>query len=224
MAPFSIFSEQLRAIQTGLFLGAPHADHRVLAITAARPGEGKTTLTIALARALAMSGVRVVAVDCDVRQPSFDPVFQIGGAEGLTDYLAGLASLDQIVCRDAESSLAVIGTGTQSGNALPMFLSSALPEFLEALRDRYDVVLLDVPPTFALAEGRVVAQVADGALLCVRWGRTPQRVVMAAVTLLQESGVDLVGTILTRVNSAAHRNSGYADSEVYQPRYNGYFR
>lgn len=224
MEPFSIFSEQLRSLQTGLCLGAPHADHRVLAITAARPGEGKTTLTIALARALAMTGVRIVAVDCDVRQPSFDPVFQIGGAAGLTDHLAGLAGLDEIICRDAKSSLEIIGAGTQSGIALPLFLSSALPEFLEVLRDRYDVVLLDVPPAFALAEGRVLAQVADGALLCVRWGHTPQRVVTAAITLLRESGVELIGAVLTRVNPAAHRNSGFPDSEVYQARYNGYFR
>ena len=72
-APFSLFAEQLRALRTGLHLGtAP----RIIAITAARPAEGKTTLTIAFARALAASGLRVLAIDGDIRQPSFDPVFE----------------------------------------------------------------------------------------------------------------------------------------------------
>ncbi len=152
-APFSMFAEQLRALQTALALGQPQQSHRVLAITAARPGEGKTTLTIALARALALSGLRVVAVDCDVRQPSFDPVFKLRGVAGLTDLLASGAGLESIIRADTETSLAVIGAGTQAVAALPLFLSPAFGACLSELRQRYDVVLLDVPPAFALGRG-----------------------------------------------------------------------
>jgi Mrp family chromosome partitioning ATPase len=86
------------------------------------------------------------------------------------------------------------------------------------------VILLDVPPAFALAEGRVLARIADSALLCIRWGRTPRRVVRAAITLLGEAGVTLAGAALTRVNAKAHGRSGFPDAEIYQPRYGGYFR
>ena len=97
-SPFSLYAEQLRALRTGLGLvGGPC---KIIAITAARPGEGKTTLSIALARSLAAAGVRVLAIDGDIRQPGFDPLFCAGGAKGLTDYLAGVATRDEVVIED----------------------------------------------------------------------------------------------------------------------------
>ncbi len=220
-APFSLFAEQLRALRTALALGAGPV--KIIAITAARPGEGKTTLTIALARALSHAGLRVLAIDGDIRQPSFDAVFQTAGLPGLTDHLAGLLALESAIIQDPLSPLRVLPAGTQAKSALALFLSPALPARLEALRAQYDVILLDVPPAFALAEGRVLARLADRALLCVRWGATPARVVRAAIILLHEAGANVAGVALTRVNPRAHGRSGFADAEMYQPRYGGYF-
>ena len=224
-APFSLYAEQLRALRTGLGLtGGPC---RIIAVTAARPAEGKTTLAIALARSLASGGLRVLAIDGDIRQPSFDPLFCTGGAKGLTDYLAGVAMREEVIIEDRLDPLRgakIMPAGTQAKAALSLFLSPALPRFLEQLRADFDVILIDAPPAFALAEGRVLARLADGALLCIRWGDTPSRVVRAAILLLQEAGVVLAGTVLTRVNAAVHQKSGHADAEMYHPRYGGYFR
>jgi Mrp family chromosome partitioning ATPase len=142
----------------------------------------------------------------------------------LTDHLSGLSSLDEIILPDRRSELSVIGAGTQVREALSLFLSPRLPAMLAQLRNDYDVVLIDVPPAFALAEARVLAGLADSALLCVRWGKTPRRVVRAAITLLFEAGVNLAGVALTRVNAVQHGRSGFPDAEIYQPRYGGYFR
>lgn len=221
-APFSLYAEQLRALRTGLGLGGGPC--KIVAITAARPGEGKTTLSIALARSLAAAGLRVLAMDGDIRQPSFDPLFHTGGAKGLTDYLAGVALLDEIVIGDTLTAAKIIPAGTQARAALSLFLSPALPNFLEKLREDYDIILIDAPPAFALAEGRVLARLADCALLCIRWNHTPRRILRAAILLLEEAGVTIAGTALTRVNPVAHQKSGYADAEMYHPRYGGYFR
>lgn len=221
-APFSLYAEQLRALRTGLALH--EGAGRIIAITAARPGEGKTTLAIALARSLAAAGLRVLAVDGDIRQPSFDPVFNCAGAPGLTDHLAGLAGLEEVIRQDGLTPLKILPAGTQAKAALSLFLSPALRQTLFLLRDQFDVILIDAPPAFALAEGRVLARLADSALLCIRWGQTPRRVVRAAITLLHEAGVVLAGTALTRVNVQQHEKSGFADAEIYQPRYGGYFR
>jgi capsular exopolysaccharide synthesis family protein len=220
-APFSLYAEQLRSLRTGLGLNEGRC--RIIAITAARPGEGKTTLTIALGRSLAAAGLRVLAVDGDIRQPSFDPVFNCAGALGLTDHLAGLAGVDEVIRQDSLTPLQILPAGTQAKAALSLFLSPALRQSLFMLREQFDVILIDAPPAFALAEGRVLARLADSALLCIRWGHTPRRVVRAAITLLQEAGVVLAGAALTRVNVAQHEKSGFADAEVYQPRYGGYF-
>ena len=225
-APFSLFAEQLRALRTGLGIAAGAGKigaGKIIAISAARPGEGKTTATIALARSLAAAGLRVLAIDGDIRQPGFNQVFGCEGAPGLTDHLKGLAALDEIILTDTLSPLQIIPAGTQARAALSLFLSPALGESLNQLRPSFDVILLDVPPAFALAEGRVLARLADSALLCVRWGHTPRRVVLAAMVLLREAGVILEGAALTRVNVKAHGQSGYADAEIYQSRYSGYF-
>jgi succinoglycan biosynthesis transport protein ExoP len=151
-------------------------------------------------------------------------VFATGGAPGLTDHLAGLASLDDIMVSDALTPLRIIPAGTQAAIALNLFLTPALPALLATLRSRYDVVLLDVPPAYALAEGRVLARLADTALLCVRWGHTPRRIAAGAVELLREAGANVAGGALTRVNAKVHGRSGFADAEIYQPRYGGYFK
>lgn len=223
-APFSVFSEQMRALRTELLPRGPGEAPKIIAVTAARPAEGKTTLTVALGRALALSGLRVLAIDGDIRQPSFDALFYALGAPGLTDHLAGLSALEEVILQDRRSKLQVICAGTQGKDALSLFLSPHLPAMLAALRNCYDVVLMDVPPIFALAEARVLASAADGALFCVRWSRTPRRVARAAITLLQEADVNIIGAALTRVDAARHGRSGFADAEIYQPRYGGYFR
>ncbi len=224
-APFSVFSEQMRALRAELLLRDGTAQFsRVLAITAARPGEGKTTLTVSLARALALSGLRVLAIDGDIRQPSFDALFQTAGAVGLTDHLAGLARLEDAILPDRRTPLHVMPAGAQGRETLSLFLSPAMPSMLEELRSRYDLVVMDVPPIFALAEARVLARAADAAVLCVRWGKTPRRVAHAAMTILEEAGAGLIGVALTRVDSIRHGRSGFPDAEIYQSRYGGYFR
>ena len=91
--PLSPFAEQLRALRAGLWLGPDHP--RVIAITAARPSEGKTTIAIGLGRIAAMSGERAIVLDCDVRQPSFGRLMQADGELGVMDCLLGHAKLDR---------------------------------------------------------------------------------------------------------------------------------
>nr|WP_295740798.1 polysaccharide biosynthesis tyrosine autokinase [uncultured Acidocella sp.] len=219
-APLSLYCEQLRGIRTGLGLGEP--GRQILAVTAARPAEGKTTLCVSLARMLAASGLRVLAIDGDVRCPSFGRVFGLEERPGLAELLRGTAQLSDALSRDKLTSLSLLCAGGQRASALELFLSPALPALLAALRERYDIILLDVPPAFALAEARVLCRMADLTLLCIRWGSTPRRLVREALNLLREAGAEVAGAALTRVDPTAHARSFHADAEFYAPRYGGY--
>ena len=99
-----------------------------------------------------------------------------------------------------------------------------MARLLQTLRQDYDLVLLDAPPAQAVTDARVVAAIADATLLCVRWRSTPRGVVLHARELLEEAHANVVGAILTQVEVRVHVRSGYADAEVYHPRYGGYFR
>jgi capsular exopolysaccharide synthesis family protein len=220
--PLSPFSESMRTLRAALWLGTDPP--KVVVITAARPGEGKTTTAVALARSAAMNGERVLLVDCDIRQPSVGRVFRAETAAGVTDLLLGQAEYEQIVRRDHLTGLDYIPAGAAEIHSLGLFMSEAMANLLERVRRDYDLVILDAPPALAMADARVVARLADATLLCVKWRDTPRSVVRNSLALLEDAKARIVGAALTQVDAKAHRRSGYADSEVYHPRYSGYFR
>ena len=76
----------------------------------------------------------------------------------------------------------------------------------------------------AMTDARIVAGLADATLLCVRWRATSRHVALHALELLEEAHANVVGAVLTQVDVNVHVRSGYADAEVYHPRYGGYFR
>jgi capsular exopolysaccharide synthesis family protein len=220
--PLSPFSESMRTLRAALWLGSEPP--RVVVITAARPGEGKTTTSVALARSAAMNGERVLLIDCDVRQPALGRVFRCEGAPGVTDLLLGQALLERIIRRDHLSSLDYIPAGAAEIHSLGLFMSEAMAGLLDRVRRDYDLIILDAPPALAMADARVVARLADATLLCVRWRDTPRSVVRNSLGLLEDAHARVIGAALTQVDAKVHGRSGYADAEVYHPRYGGYFR
>jgi capsular exopolysaccharide synthesis family protein len=220
--PLSPFSEAMRTLRASLWLGSDPP--RIVVVTAARPGEGKTTTAISLARSAAMNGERVLLVDCDIRQPSVGRLFRAEGAAGVTDLLLGQADYGSILRRDHLTSLDYIPAGAAEIHSLGLFMSEAMAALLERVRQDYDLVIMDAPPALAMADARVVARLADATLLCVKWRDTPRSVVRNSLALLEDAKARIVGAALTQVDAKTHRRSGYADSEVYHPRYSGYFR
>jgi polysaccharide biosynthesis transport protein len=220
--PLSPFSEQIRALRAGLWLDSGHP--KVVAITAARPAEAKTTTAMALGRSTAMNGERVLVLDCDVRQPSFGRLMRADAAKGIVDYLLGQATLDEIIRRDRLTSMDYIPAGTSKANSLGLFMSDAMSQCIERLRRDYDLVVLDAPPVFAMTDARIISRIADATLLCVRWSETPRSVVSRSLDLLDEADARVIGVAITRVDPRAHVRGGHSDSEVYHPRYGGYYR
>ncbi len=220
--PLSPFAEQLRALRAGLWLRARQP--KIVAITAARPSEGKTTVAVALGRSAAINGERVVVVDCDIRQPSLAQLLDAEGKPGLVDCLLGHATLAEIIQPDELTSAAFVAAGSAEIDVAGLFTSDAMGRVLEQLRAEYDLVLLDAPPALAMTDARLLARLADATVLCVRWRHTPLGVVRKALDLLEEAQAQIAGVALTRVDARAHVRAGFADSEVYHPRYGGYFR
>ncbi len=222
MKPLSQFAEQLRALRAGLWLGRDRP--RIVAVTAARPAEGKTSVALALGRAAALTGERVCVLDCDIRQPSFGRLLLADGEAGLTDLLGGHATDEQVIRQDKLTGMHFIAAGSPEANAFSLFMSETMARLLQRLREQFDLVLLDAPPAQAMTDTRVIAGIADATLLCLRWRSTPLGVAENALALLHEAGANVVGIALTRVDAHAHLHSGSADAGVYHPRYGGYFR
>jgi uncharacterized protein involved in exopolysaccharide biosynthesis/Mrp family chromosome partitioning ATPase len=225
--PLTAFAEQLRALRAGLWLATdlPDIGHpRVIAITAARPSEGKSVLTLALGRSQQQAGGRVLAIECDFRQPSF--ARRLGGAAdpGLQDILSGRTAWRDAVQDDPMTGMHYITSGKPNGEVLGLFLSDAMGALLREVRAAYDLVLLDAPPVQAMTEARAAAAAADATLICVRWRSTPRAVLLNALAMLHDARAQVIGSVLTRVDPRAHLRSGHADAEVYHRRYKSYYR
>jgi capsular exopolysaccharide synthesis family protein len=220
--PLTAFAEQVRALRAGLWFGIDHP--RIIAVTAARPSEGKSVITLALGRSAQLSGNRVLAIECDLRQPSFARRFGGNLIPGLAEILKGEAGWRNTIQQDPITGMTFIVAGKPGGDVLGLFLSEAMDKLLNDVRQGFDLVLLDAPPIQAMTEARVVAAAADATLVCVRWRSTPRNTLLNALEMLQDAHAKVIGTVLTRVDSRAHLRSGYADAEVYHRRYKSYYR
>jgi succinoglycan biosynthesis transport protein ExoP len=171
-----------------------------------------------------MNGERVVVVDCDVRRSSFGLPTQDDPRPGLIECLQERASLEDVIQTDRASGMAFIHCGHGQANALGLLMSATMARLLQTLRADHDLVLLDAPPAQAITDARIVAGLADATVLCIRWRDTPQDKVLNALELLEEAHANVAGVALTQVDVDVHLRSGYADAEVYHPRYGGSFR
>ncbi len=223
--PLTAFSEQIRAVRAGLWLGVERP--RVVAITAARPAEGKSVLALSLARSASLSGEKVLLIDCDLRRPSLAHRLRADNSSGLSDVLRGKAELSNVLHSDRTGvpggGMHFLPAGSPRGDTFGLFMGPEMARLLAEARQEYALVILDSPPVQAITEARVLAAVADATILCVRWRATPRDVVSYALELLEDAQARVTGIVLTRVDPRAHVRSGYADAEVYHPRYKAYF-
>jgi len=220
--PLTAFAEQIRSLRASVALQHDHP--QVIAITAARPAEGKSVLTLAFGRSAHLSGERVLAIECDVRQASFQHRLAGRAAPGLMDILRGDAAWTDAIQADPLTGMAFITAGKPGGDVLGLFLSDPMRRLLAEVREHYDLILLDAPPVEAMTEARIAAALADATLMCVRWRSTQTKTLLHALEVLNAAHARIIGIVMTRVDARVHLRSGYADAGVYHRRYKAYFR
>ena len=213
LRPLSHFSECLRGLRANLHIGMGDGP-RVLQVTSATAGEGKTTVAASLAISAALAGVRTVLVDVDVRNPSISELFGLQEREGLLEILQDHRLAREIRTTHGELPLTIIPAGHTLSAPPDIIASRQLPGLIENIRQSYELVILDAPPILAVSDPLVTGNVADATLLVVEFGNTPKRIVEQAVRTLQVAGVPLAGTVLNKVDPS---RSG---RQVYQ--YGGY--
>ncbi len=196
----SNFSAALKDIHLRLGLG-PGAAPRSIAVSSAVAAEGKTTVAIALARSAALSGMRVLLIDCDVRRPSASQLLAPHAEVGLADVLEGRAELSQALTRDATSGIWFLASRQGGPTTNGLVGSQAMMDLIARLAPDYDLIVFDTAPVLALAETRVVAGFADSVLLVARWRRTPIRATQIAHDTFRRADVKVTALALTRVGA-----------------------
>jgi capsular exopolysaccharide synthesis family protein len=190
--------EALQFLRANVQLQNPRREPRVIVITSPQPGDGKTTVVAGLAAALALSGEKVVAVDCDLDDPTLHEHLGVERGPGLTEALVELRSVEDLLV-DARPGLRVLTAGEQT---LDPFLTvpalTRLPEALTQLRELADYVILDTPPVSVAADASTVASMADGVIVVVDGTRARRDVLAGAHDQLAHARAHVLGMVINR--------------------------
>jgi capsular exopolysaccharide synthesis family protein len=220
--PNSRFAEGYRILCAKLNLTGARSTARSITVLSGGPGEGKSTTTFNLAWVCAQSGMKVLLIDGDIRRPNVQNALQIENTLGLGEYLAGQASLDELIQSTSIPNLEVLTAGSLGPEDLGGFSRSRFASLLETCRPNYDVILVDSPPVLGISDASVISQEVDVTLLLIQHRRYPRNVSQRAKRVIEDVGGKLFGVILNNVNIKTDDNyyyyAGYSTQYGYKKR------
>jgi len=220
--PQSQMAESYRALRTSLLLSNLGAPPKVIMVTSALPQEGKTTTSINCAVVLAQKGVRVLLIDADLRRPSIHKTLGMGPRSGLSNVLTGSTTLEQAITRTAIlPNLFVLPAGTPPPNPAELLASSNMRDVLAQLREQYDHIVLDTPPSLSVTDAVVLSPRADAVVLVIRSGKTTKQALRRARDILAQVNAKVVGVLLNAVDLTSPDYYYYYE---YQGKYASYYR
>ncbi|HEX7594131.1 MAG TPA: CpsD/CapB family tyrosine-protein kinase [Anaerolineae bacterium] len=212
--PRSPISEAFRTLRTNLEFSSLDKAIRSMVVTSAAPEEGKSTTLANLAVTIAQSGKKVILVDCDLRRPSLNQIFNARGAPGFTDMMRDDALMSKPPLQDtAVANLRLLASGTIPPNPSELLASRRMGEVIAALQQLADMVLFDAPPVVAVTDAAVLANKVDAVLLVVSAGKTKREHAKKAKALLEKVNAHLIGTVLNNVKGEASLYQYYSSEE-----------
>jgi polysaccharide biosynthesis transport protein len=215
--PKSQMAESYRALRTSLLLTSAGKPPRTILITSALPQEGKTTTSINIAIVLAQKGTRVLLIDADLRRPSIHKTLGIGPGYGLSNVLTGSAQLEQTIIHSTIlPNLFLLPAGTPPPNPAELLASSNMREVLAQLREQYDHIVIDTPPTLSVTDAVILSANADRVILVIRSGQTTKQALRRSRDLLTQVNAKLSGVLMNAVDFSSPDYSYYYE---YQGKY-----
>src|SRR6266536_154614 len=220
--PQSQMAESYRALRTSLLLSSLGAPPKVIMVTSARPQEGKTTTAINSAIVLAQKGVRVLLVDADLRRPGVHKTLGLGPCSGLSNVLTGSATLQQaITVSPVLPSLFILPAGTPPPNPAELLASTNMKQVLDELREQFDHVVVDTPPTLSVTDAVVLSPRVDAIILVIRSGHTTKQAFQRARDILMQVNAHVTGVLLNAVDLSSPDYYYYYE---YQGKYTEYYQ
>jgi capsular exopolysaccharide synthesis family protein len=220
--PFTAFAESFRNLRAFLMLSTRSGPSKVIAVTSAVPREGKSMTSLCLARTLALTGSKVVLVDCDLRRRGATKL--VGESDvGIVEVVEEKFPIQRALIRDTKSNAWILPASSQRDIPHDLFGKQETDQVLRGLAEAFDYVILDAPPLLGVADARILAAKADRVLYVVQWNKTPSSAAQSAIEILQACGAKVTGAILSKVNVKKQARYGYGDASDYFNYYRHYY-
>jgi succinoglycan biosynthesis transport protein ExoP len=214
------FAEAIRAIRTNVLFSSAEEGVRVVVVTSAGPGEGKSMFSSNLSVSLAQAGQRVLHIDADMRRPRVHEIFEVSQEPGLSNLLVGDCKPSEAVRMAGVQNLCVLPAGMIPPNPAELLGSKRCVEYFATLSEHFDWVIVDSPPVLAVADASILANSATGVLFVVGADQTSRHTAKAAVDQLHAVQAHVVGAVLNRAD--VERNPYYY-STYYRKEYSRYY-
>lgn len=186
-------------VQANLNFSLPDQKLKVILVTSATAGEGKSFVSANLATVMAERGKRVLLIDADMRRPRQHRIWKVFNSKGLSNVLINQTSLQDSIFQPLPN-LDLMTAGTAPPNPIALLDSHSMEELIDKARNNYDFVIIDTSPLMAVADPLVISKLTDGLLLVVRLGQVHSEEVAMAKTLLDQSKIPILGMMLNGIS------------------------
>lgn len=212
------YEEAIKTLRTNLMFSGKNV--RKIMLTSSFPNEGKSDVTIQLAKEFGNIGKRVVVVDADIRRSCLLTRYNVQEkVMGLSHYLGGMAELEDVICHTSFKNVDIIFAGWAALNPSELLQDEAFDEMMTRLNEEYDYVFVDTPPMMSVIDAAVVAGKCDGAVLVIESGRVSYRAAQKCQAQLTKAHCRLLGTVLNKVD--VHKDKYYHRYGYYKHGYYG---
>lgn len=219
--PSSLAAEACRSIRTNLMFLSAQQEVRVFVVTSPGPRDGKTTAAISLAITMAQAGARVLIVDTDLRKPRIHKSFGLSSDKGLSTAILGEAGIKNLIVHSEVPNLDVLACGPTPPNPAELLHTERFRAILAEIRQSYDKVILDAPPTGPVTDPAIIGHLTDGVLVVLRAGHTTREAAMQARRHLTDAGARILGLV---VNQTDRKGGRYGYGYAYYAPYGRYYR
>jgi capsular exopolysaccharide synthesis family protein len=209
------FVESFRLLRNNIMFSSPDKEIKLLGVTSPSKSEGKSTIAVNLAIALAMDGKRVLIIDCDLRRPTIHGWMNVGREIGLTSVVKNITTLEDAIKPTPFPNLDCLTSGPLPPNPTEFLNSEQTKMLFEQASNMYDIVVLDSPPCTGLSDVQVISTVADGMVLVVSLNSTTKQSLVATTRMLRQAGAPMLGTAINRIQYKRSSYGYYAYSYYY---------
>lgn len=198
-SPFA-YVEAYKTLRTNLNFIFQNNKYKKLIVTGSIPGEGKSSVSINLARVLAENGTKVLLIDCDMRKPMLHKYLraQRFRTRGLSTVLSGISTLEDSIATFSDLQFDLMTAGPIPPNPTELLASEKMAHLLDVLADRYDYVICDTPPVSVVTDAAILSQYNAGVILVVRQKYATFKQVKKAKQNLENVHADILGCVLNQ--------------------------
>lgn len=184
-----VLSETLRTLRTKITNQLGTKKSNVILVSSSIPGEGKTFLSVNLGVSYSLTGKRVLLVGADMRKPTLHKPFKINSRKGLSSYLSGASDLDTVIYETEYDNLSIIPSGVIPPNPTELFENPLMNTLMEALKERFDMIIIDSPPLGLVSDAELLAKYAHMNIFLLRQSKTFKDAVVEVLNRAQETGL-----------------------------------